>query len=106
MPEHPQLAVFALPLANRLNGAVDAQKLMIASQNLPRFPGRVVKNDKVLHKVHELGFRAYPFQQRLHVHHARFIFGQAFPLMEMFEPAGERAKLGINPVGQSTTMAL
>jgi hypothetical protein len=34
MPEHSQLAVPELPVADRLDGPVDAQELMVAGQNL------------------------------------------------------------------------
>ncbi len=100
MPEHPQLAVPALPVADRLDGPVDAQELVVAGHNFSRVPGRVVENDEVLHQVQEIGFRAHPLEQRLHGHHTRLILGQPFPLMEMFEPAGERAEFGIHPIGQ------
>jgi len=41
MPEHPQLAAPMLAVADRLDGPVDAQELVVAGRNLPRFPGRI-----------------------------------------------------------------
>ena len=100
MPEHPRLAAPMAAVADRLDGPVDAEKLVVAGQNLSRVPGRVVENDEVFHQVQEIVFRAHPLEQRLHGHDARLILGQPFPLVKMLEPAGDRAEFGIHPVGQ------
>ena len=100
MPEYPKLTVPVLAVADRLNGPVDSQKLMVSGQYLPRFPGRVVKSYKIFHQVQKIGFRAYSLEQRLHGQDARLILVQTFPLLKMLEPAGKRAEFGIHPVGQ------
>jgi hypothetical protein len=60
MPEHAQLAVPELAVADRLDGPVDAQELVVAGQIFSGFAGRVVEKDEVLHQVQEIGFRTHP----------------------------------------------
>ncbi len=59
MPEHPQLSVPELAVADRLDGPVDAEELVVAGQDFSRVPGRVVENDEVLHQVQEIGAFAH-----------------------------------------------
>ena len=49
---------------------------------------------------------AHALEQRLHIHHARLILGQTFPLVEVLAPAGDRTELGLHAVGQNDQMAL
>ena len=95
MPEHAQfpLAIFLVP--DRFDGTVDAEKLMIPCQDFPGLTGRVVKDDKVLHQVHEIPFFAHPFEECLHIHHARLGFLQASPFVKVLPPAGDRSDSGL-----------
>ena len=51
-------------------------------------PGDSSKSDEVLEEVHEVTLVADALEQGFHVHDARFLLGQALPLVEMLEAAG------------------
>ena len=61
---------------------------MVAGYNLFCFPGRIIKENKILQKIHEILFAAHPFKQRLHVNHVRQIFNQAFPFVKVLKATG------------------
>ncbi|OPY86292.1 MAG: hypothetical protein A4E72_01712 [Syntrophus sp. PtaU1.Bin208] len=100
MPENPQLSV-ALPAApDGLDGPVDAQELVIPGQDLLRPPRRVVEEDEILQQVQKVLPAADPLEQRLHVHRARQVLGQALPLVEKLVGAAQRADLRVDAVAQ------
>ena len=100
VPEHPQPAGPVLPVANRGHGPVDAQELVVPRQDLLRLAGGFVEQDEVLHQVEQVGPVAHALEQGFHGDHARLFLGQPFPLVEMLEPAGDRADPGLHTIGQ------
>ena len=91
VPEDAELPRPRPPVADRLDGAVHAQELVVAGQDLPRLAGRVVEEDEILHEVQEVARVADALQQRLHVHRAGLFLCQPLPLVEVAPPAGDRA---------------
>jgi len=100
MPENAQLAFPIFTFAHRLNGAVHAEKLVIAGQNFLCITGGVVKEDVVFHQINEICFFTNTLEQCFHIHSARLIFGQAFPLMEMLEATAHRTDFRLHTVSQ------
>ena len=48
MPEYAQLTLAAFTVRHRLNGAVDAQELMVAGQYFPGLTGGVIEDNEIL----------------------------------------------------------
>ena len=91
VPEHSEPALALLALAHRLHGAVHAEELMVAGEDLPKLARRLVEDDEALHQVHEVALVADTLEQGLHVDRARLLLGQALPLLEVVPAAGDRA---------------
>ena len=91
VPEHAEPALPRPAFANRLDGAVHAEELVVAGEDLPQFVRRVVEDDEVLHQVHEIVLVADALEQRLHVDRARLLLGEALPFVEVLPAAGDRA---------------
>ena len=100
VPEDTEPALPLLAVAHRFDRPVDAEELVVASQDLPRLARGIVEKDEVLHQVQEVALVADPLQQRLHVDHARLFLVQALPLVEVFPTAGDRADLRLLAVGE------
>ena len=73
---------------------------MVPRQDLLRLAGGFVEQDEVLHQVEQVGPVAHALEQGFHGDHARLFLGQPFPLVEMLEPAGDRADPGLHTIGQ------
>ena len=100
VPEYTKFALPLLALAHRLDGEVDTEELVIAGKDLLELAGGLVEKDEVLHDVHEVLLVADPFKQRLHVHHARLLLSQAFPVVEVLPLCSYRADLRLFPVAE------
>ena len=96
----PSLPCAVLRSLHRLDGPVDAQELVVAGDDLLRLARGLIEEDEVLQQVHEVALVADALEQRLHVHRARLVLGQALPLVEMLETAGERADLRLHAVAE------
>ena len=66
---------------------------MIAGNDFLRLARRLVEENKVLHKVHEVTLVADALEQRLHVHDTRFFFGQPLPFVKVLPLAGNATDL-------------
>ena len=62
---------------------------MILGQDLLRLASGLIEEDEVLQQIQEVAFVTDAFEQGLHVHSARLLFSQAFPLVEVLPFAGD-----------------
>ncbi len=74
---------------------------MVACDNLDKLARAIVEDDEIFKKIDKVALVAYPLQEGFHIHDARFILIKAFPFMEMFVPAGQRADFGVHSVGKN-----
>ena len=100
VPEHAEPALQRLALAHRLDGAVHAEELVVAGQDLLQLVCRLVEDDEVLHQIHEVALVADALEQRLHVDRARLLLGEALPCVEVLPAAGDRADLRLLAVAE------
>ena len=100
VPEHPEPALQRLALAHRLDGAVHAEELVVAGQDLLQLVCRLVEDDEVLHQIHEVALVTDALEQRLHVDRARLLLGEALPCVEVLPAAGDRADLRLLAVAE------
>ena len=100
VPEHAEPAVSPLSVAHGLDGPVDSEKLVVLRENLLRLSRGIVEDDEVLEKIEEVRLRAHSHEQRFHIHGARLVFGEAFPVVKVFESGARRSYLRIDSVGQ------
>ena len=100
MPEDTQLALPFFAFSHCINGEVDAEELVVAGEDLLRLARGLIEEDEVLHKIHQVPLVANPLEQRLHSHHARLLFGQTLPFMEVLPLGGHRADLSLFTVAQ------
>ena len=89
VPEDAKFALPLLALEHRLDGEVDAEELVVAGKDLLCLARGLIEEDEVLHQVHEVSLVADACKQRLHVHHARLLFSQALPVVEVLLLAGD-----------------
>ena len=100
VPEHAEPALQRLALAHRLDGAVHAEELVVAGQDLLQLVCRLVEDDEVLHQIHEIALVADALEERLHVDRARLLLGEALPCVEVLPAAGDRADLRLLAVAE------
>ncbi|MCY1465049.1 hypothetical protein D9M71_831500 [compost metagenome] len=74
VPEDTKLSCAGFAILHRLNGAIHAQELVVAGDDLDEFSRALIEEDVVLEDVHQVGFGACAFQQRLHFHDAGTVF--------------------------------
>ncbi len=85
------LAMFSVP--HCLDGAVDAEVLVVAGEDLLWLAEGVVEEDEVLKEVHEVFLSADPLEERLHIDNAGFVLDEPLPFVEVLKTTGHRSDL-------------
>jgi hypothetical protein len=85
VPEHAEPAPVLFELLHSLDGAVDAQNLMVLRHDLAEPPARILEQQEAFNEVEEAGRLARRLEHRLQRHALRAVLVQTLPRREELE---------------------